>query len=222
MKSFTPVRDPVTGQIVMVPKAPTPAAPKWGDYGRSDEVRDLIGKERYDAIHPDDFTGEVASVRDVHEVTLVEITALLAPHSPGAAIGVFARNFRGAADMVRSGELRSATVSILSDCYSEDDDNHSKEALIAIGITPHEVTLTMFCSRGDVIDDPICYWNDNGGFAMAPIPARNIDDGMVDRTVQMRRIESTRIALAARRKQAECPEGVIDLMAFRQMRAVRG
>lgn len=214
--NFTPVRDPNTGRIDMVPKREA----QWGDFARNEDARNIIGKERYDAFYPDDFNGEIKTIEDLHDATIVEITALLAPHASTESVSALAREWVDAATLVRDGTLPMATVAFVADL--ENEDGHDGKSLIAINITVHEAILTMFCSCGDVLNDPLTYWNDEGAFAIATVEEEAIDDGMVSAQVQLRRWDNTKIAVAAKRKLAEQPAGVVDLNAFRQLRAVAG
>lgn len=210
--SFRPVRDPITGRIDMVPDIRS----EWGEYGRSESARNAIGKDRYDSLYPDDFLGNISSVEDMHDATIVEIVSLLAPHTDDEDLGKVTRKWVDAARLVRDGTLRMATIAMSAHVGDDGLTN------ITINITNHETVVVMFCSCGDPLYEPIVYWNDNGAFAMGPVDNEAIDDAMINPEIQKRRWETTELAIIAARKQAEQPAGVVDMASFRTLRAVRG
>lgn len=214
--NFRPVRDPVTGRIDMVPVVKA----EWGEYARCDDVAAVIGKERYDRFYPDDFDGQIKGLVDLHDATIVEITALLAPNGDAEMLGRLTRQWVDASALVRDGTLSMATIAFTTTGIG--NDGHEGRTLVVLNVTQHETIMVMFCSCGDILDQPIAYWNDAGAFATAGIDDDVLDDAMLDSQIQMRRWETTEIAVAARRKQDEQPSGVIDMAAFRALRAVRG
>ena len=218
-KSFTPVRDPATGRIDMVPYV----APAWGDRATSEPVRAAIGRDRYDALYPEGFDGVIRDVEHLHDATLVEVTSMLAPHVDDEAMGRLTRQWIDAARLVRDGTLRMATVAfgMHMDDGEGDDGSHDGLTYTVLNVTNHEVVLTMFCDCGALKAQPLTYWSDRGTFSTNQIDDEDIDQAMVDLPTQMRRRDDTGLAVAAWRRQAEQPQGVVDIAAFRILRGLR-
>ena len=215
--SFTPVRDPVTGRIDMVPYV----APKWGDRTVSEPVRSAIGRERYDTLYPEGFDGMLTDVEHLHDATLVEVTSMLAPHADDDAMGRLARQWIDAARLVRDGTLALATVAFGMH-VGNDGDEHEGITFTVLNISMHEIVLSMFCDCGSMKAAPLTYWSDAGAYSTNQVDDDCIDQAMVDLQVQMRRRDDTVLAVSAARKLAERPQGVVDMAAYRILRAVRG
>lgn len=213
--SFTPVRDPVTGRIDMVPYV----APQWGDRAVSPAARSAIGPERYDTLYPEGFDGVIRDEEHLHDATLVEVTSMLAPHVDDETMGALVRQWTDAARMVRDGSLRVATVAF--GMRMDDDDEHDGITHTVLNISRHEIILTMFCDCGETKAHPLTYWSDRGAFSTNQVDEEDIDPGMVDLDIQMRRRDETSLAVSAARRQAQQPQGVIDMAAYRVLRAVR-
>jgi len=215
---FRPVRDPDTGRIDMVPFT----APEWGDFGRSEVIRSIFGAERYDALHPDDFDSRLETAHDLHDAGFIEVVSLLAPHVDHVQLGKLSRQWIDATSLVRDGTLRQATVAFSLKIDSRPDDNgHGGGKLIVMNATVHEIVLTMFCGCGDMTSPPVVYWNDNGRYSTGPVEPDQIDEAMTDSQIQFRRWDNTKVAVAAKRRQDRQPEGVVDMAAFRSLRAVK-
>ena len=214
--NFTPVRDPVTGRIDMVPAT----RPEWGDYGRCEGVRDAIGHRRYDAMFPDDFDGRISSVRDMHDATVVEITSLLAPHAPHETVTALAKLWIDANRLVREGATQLATVAFSA--ALDHADGCDGNTLCVVNITATETIMCMYCDHGEMICAPIAHWNDGGAFSIGEVHADMIDDDMLDTEVQRRRWEATQVEIAAMRKRAECGAAVVRMDEFRARRAAVG
>lgn len=209
---FKPVRDPVTGRLDMIREV----EPEWGEYGRSEGVRNALGHERYDELHPDDFGGAIATVEDLHDAVLVEITSLLAPHCDDGALGKLARSWIDATRLVRDRRMAMATIAFTAN----GTDSCGGKTLTVVNVTDKECVLVSFCPHGEVNTDPVAHWNDGGSFSTALVDDESLDDAMLDHEVQMRRWDMTETAVAAARAQAKRPEGVVDMAAFRTLRAV--
>lgn len=214
--NFTPVRDPVTGRIDMVPVT----RPEWGDYGRCEGVRNAIGHRRYDAMFPDDFDGSLSGVRDMHDATVVEITSLLAPHAPHDAVTALAKLWIDANRLVRDGVTELATVAFSA--ALDHADGCSGNTLCVVNITSVETILCMYCEHGEMICTPIAHWNDGGSFAIGEVDPSMIDDDMLDTEMQRRRWETTQAEITATRKHAECGAGVVQMDEFRARRTAAG
>lgn len=216
---FLPAREPANDRTD-APALDRDQTAEWGSYGRSDAVRAVIGAERYDAFHPEGYDGMVGTVDDLHDATIVEITALLRPHADDHVLGALAREWAAGTGLVRDGTIREATIAFTADVSLAT--GYADKALITLNATAHEVVLTIFCQNGDeVLGPPVVYWSEDGYFSTDRVEDDVIDEDMVDRQSQMMRWERTRAAVEATRAQAALPEGVVGLASFRQLRDVR-
>ena len=219
-RSFTPVRDPITGRIDMVPYV----APQWGDRAVSEPVRSAIGRERYDTLYPEGFDGVLKDAEHLHDATIVEVTSMMAPHADDDSMGRLIRQWTDAANLVRNGTLGRATVAVGMHMAEDDEESgmHAGVTYFILNITVHEVVLTVFCDCGEMKTAPITYWSDAGAFSTNQVDDEAIDHGMIDLEIQMRRRDDTVLAVTAARRMAEQPKGVVDMAAFRMLRSVRG
>lgn len=199
-RRYRPQRDPVTGQMNMVPVDQRP----WGEPGTSPAVVAAVGPLGYDRYADD-------AVEDGHDfamIGLVKSAEFLAGHADEETLGRFARDFV----MIARGH---ADGSILDDCSLVMDfqtSDSGRRLVFAAQITCESVVFSIFDRNTHVhLAPPVAFFYDDGDLGKEEADFSMTLDDMRDEDAATRRL------LARIRREAR-PAPVFQMDDYRRRR----